>query len=149
MKFRQAQIRRVDRGSPRDRAEQALDASARADVIEVAHHHERGVVGHIEALLERLCIGYGGCLDLRQVAVKVVAVVPVGIGQHRQVDPRPGGVRLVEDVHLYLVANDALLIFQHHTIDDRTRHPVRVKPQHAVQGARGHRLVIVGEVKAG
>ena len=78
--------------------------------IEVADDHERGVVGRVVGVEELLHVLQRGRVEIRQVAVEVVRVVPVVIRQLRHVEPREAAVGLVQDVHLDLVLDHALLV---------------------------------------
>ena len=78
-----------------------------------------------------------------------MGVVPVLVGGHRQVDPDPAAIGLVDHIDEDLVAHDLALIVQLVLVEIGKGHPVGLGPQHSLQGVGRHDLVIVGEVVAG
>ena len=78
--------------------------------VDVADDDEHRVVRRVVGLEELLDVAERRGVEVLEVAVEVVRVVPVGVGELRQVEPRETAVRLVEHVDLDFVLHDSLLI---------------------------------------
>ena len=115
---------------------------------EVAGHDQDGVVRRVERLEERPHVVERRRVEVREVAVEVVGVVPVLVRRHRQVDPREAAVGLIEDVDLDLVLDDFLLVLQVLGVDVQPAHAVGLGPEDRLEHVRRHDLEVVREVEA-
>ena len=104
--------------------------------------------GRVERAEERPHVVERGRVEVREVAVEVVRVVPVLIRRHRQVDPREPAVRLVEDVDLDFVLDHLLLVLEVVGADVEAAHPVGLGPENRLEHVRRHDLEVVREVEA-
>ncbi len=134
---------------PRDRPEIAVDHRPRRLVVDVARDDEHGVVRAVEVAEELLRVVDGRSFEVGELAVEIMGVVPVLVGELRHVEPRPPAIGLVDDVDLDLVGDDALLVGEHLLVDDRPRHAVGLEPQHLLERVRGYDLIVIGEVEPG
>ena len=132
-----------------DVAEVFLDDRARGLHVHVARDHERGVVGGVERREKLLHVGQRCGIELGQVAVEVVRVVPVRVGQLRHVEPRKATIRLVEHVHLDLVLHHALLVDEVLLRDHEAAHPVGFGPERGLQRVGRHDFEVVRVVETG
>ncbi|KIU01195.1 hypothetical protein QU38_02480, partial [Staphylococcus aureus] len=83
-------VRLLHRRGRGDRSEIFLHHRPGRGIVDVARDHEHRVVRAVEFPGEGLGVRHRRRLDLLQLAIEIMAVVPVDVGQHRQVDPRPG-----------------------------------------------------------
>ena len=141
------QVRRRRKLRRRYAAEVLLDPGLDLVGREVARHHERRVVGRVERLEERADIVDRGRIEVGEIAVEVVRVVPVFVGRHRQIDPREPAVWLVQHVDLDLVLDDLLLVLEVLDVDVERAHAIGFRPQHRLEHVRGNDLEIVREVE--
>ena len=88
-------------------------------------------------------------LDVIQVAVEVVCVVPVDVGVLRHVEPRESAIGLVQHVDLYFVTDYTLLIFQIFIGNSQATHAVSLAPESSLELVGRNDFEIVGEVEAG
>ena len=131
-----------------ERAEVLLDHALHPRLLEIADDHEHGVARRVERLEEVLHVGQGRGLQVLQVAVEVVRVVPVGVGVLRHVEPREPAVRLVQHVDLDLVHHHALLVGQVVLRDVEAAHAVGLGPECRLQRVGRQHLEVVGEVES-
>ena len=115
--------------------------------FEVAGDHQRGVVRRVVRLEERPHVVERRRVEVLEIAVEVVRVVPVLVRRHRQVDPREPAVGLIQDVDLDLVLHDLLLVLQILGIDVQTAHAIALGPQDGLEHVRRHDLEVVREVE--
>src|SRR5205807_8421437 len=99
-------------GNRRDCSEILVDELTRLSSIESADDRQRSIVWGVVGLEKLLHIRESGCLDVFQVAVEVVRVVPVAVGVLRHVEPWESTIRTVEDIYLYLISHHALLVLE-------------------------------------
>ena len=132
----------------RDRGEVLLDPALRLRRVEIADDDEHRVVGRVEGLEELRHVLERGGVEVLQVAVEVVRVVPILVGVLRQVEPREAAVGLVEDVDPDLVLDDLLLVLEVLPGDREALHPIGLGPERGLERVRGHDLEVVGEVEA-
>ncbi len=141
-------VRQRRRRTARDIAEVLPDPLLRLCRIEIAGDDEHGIAGNVVSLEEGACVFERRRVDVLQVAVEVVGVVPVGIGVLRQLQPRKAAIRLIEHVDLHFLLDHALLVHQIFLGDIQTAHAVGLGPQHRFQRVRGKGFEVVGEVEA-
>ena len=115
--------------------------------VEVARDDQHGVVRRVERLEELLHVGDGGRVEVCEVAVEIVGVVPVLVRGHRQVDPREPAVRLVQHVDAHLALDDLLLVLQVLRADVEAAHAVGLRPEHGLEHVRRNDLEVVREVE--
>ena len=103
----------------------------------------RGVVGVEELLhvLERRR------LELGEIAVEIVGVVPVRVRLLRQAEPLEGAVGLVQDVDPDLFADHVLLVLERFRRDLQRPHPVGLEPHRELERIGRHHLEVVRVVE--
>ncbi len=136
-------------GDGRDRGEVLLNPGLRLRRVEVADDDEHGVARRVEGLEEARDVLERRRVEVVEVAVEVVRVVPVRVGVLRKIQPRESAVGLVEDVDLDLVLDDLLLVLEVVGVDREALHPVGLGPERGLEGVRRNDLEVVGEVEAG
>ena len=117
--------------------------------LEVADDDQHRVVRRVEGLEEVRDVLERGGVEVLQVAVEVVGVVPVRVGVLRQVEPGESAVGPVQDVDLDLVLDDFLLVLEVVGRDREALHAVGLGPERGLERVRGDDLEVVGEVEAG
>ena len=115
--------------------------------FEVAGDHQRSVVRRVIGLEERPHVVERRRVEVLEVAVEIVGVVPVLVRGHRQVDPREPAVGLVQDVDLDLVLDDLLLVLQVLGIDVQPAHAIALAPQDGFEHVRRNDFEVIREVE--
>ena len=105
---------RLDLGTRRqlfgfEGAEQRLDLGQGGLGIDIAHHHENGVVGRVPGVMKFLEIGRGGLLERRPRAERIVRIRRVG--KHGLADFRVQDVTRVGQVLCHFLLDGAALLF--------------------------------------
>ena len=114
----------------------------------VAGDDEHGVVRRVVGVEELLHIVEVRRLELGEVAVEVVRVVPVRVRLLRQAEPLEGAVRLVEHVDADLFADHVLLVLQRLRRDLQRPHAVGLEPHRQLERVGRHHLEVVRVIEA-
>jgi hypothetical protein len=127
-----------------------VTARERHDLIRrrVTHDDEHGVVRRVVGLEEAADVIERSRLEVLEVAVEVVGVVPVGVGLLGQTEPLEGAVRLVQDVDAYFLAHDVLLVPEVLGGDVQRSHPVGLQPERQLERVRRDDLEVVRVIEA-
>ena len=134
------------RGDP---AEVLAHPGERLRRVDVAGHDQHRVTRRVVGFEELPHVAQRCRVEMLEIAVEVVRVVPVGVRHLRQIEPREPAIGLIEDVDLDLVLHHRLLIGQIVLGDVEAAHAVGFGPQHRLEGLARDDLVIVREVEAG
>jgi hypothetical protein len=151
-----ALARRLHRAHPADRlgrvlqrAEILVDPGVELRLVQVAGHHQGGVVGAVVGGVEGAHVVEGGGVQLldRADARPVIGVGGVGgLGHHQAEQPAVGvGQHPLTQLLLHHVALGLEVGLVHH----EGAHPLGLHPDQALQVVGRHHLVVVGEVVVG
>ena len=141
-------VGRRRQGLPRNRPEVPLRQAPHLGGGRVADDHQHGVVRRVVGLEEAAHVVERGGLELGEVAVEIVRVVPVGIGALPHLEPLEPAVRLVEHVDPHLLAHHVLLVLQVLLADVQRPHAIGLQPDGALERIHGQGLEVVRVVEA-
>ena len=116
--------------------------------LRVADDDEHGVVRRVVRIEEILHVVERRRLDLLQIAVEVVGVIPVRVGLLVEIEPLEAAVRLVQHVDADFLAHDVLLVLQVLGRDFERPHAVGFEPHGGLERVRGHDLEIIRVIEA-
>ena len=117
--------------------------------IHVADDHQHRVLRRVEVAEEGPHVVQAGGVEVLELAVAVVGVVPVAEGALAHVDPGEAAIGAVEDVDADLVLDHVALVVELLLGDARPAHAVRLEPERELQRGLGEHLEVVGVVGAG
>ena len=117
--------------------------------LNIADDRQHGVVGRVVSLEEVAHVVDGCGVDLRQITVAVVRVVPIGEGVFPKTDPFEELVWLVQHVDANFLADDRLLVLKVFCADVERAHAVRFEPQSQLDAIAGQRFEIIGVIEIG
>ena len=121
----------------------SLDAFVGVDVSEDQQDRIRGRVIRLEEFLDVI---QSRGVEIVKIAVKIVGVRPVAVGDRGKIEPGKSAVGLVEHVDADFLFHDVALVAQIFVVHLERAHAVGLEPQDALQRIRGHRLVVVRDV---
>ena len=114
--------------------------------IHVAEDQQDGIGRRVVRLEKFLDVVQRGRVEIVKIAVKIVRVGPVAVGDGRKIEPRKSAVGLIEDVDAHFFLHDVALVAQILVVHLEGAHAVGFEPQHALERVRRHRFVIVRDV---
>ena len=114
--------------------------------IDVAEDQQDGIRGRVIRLEEFLDVLESRGVEIVEIAVKIVRVGPVAIGDRRKIEPGKAAVGLVEHVDAHFFFHDVALVAQIFVVHFERAHAVGFEPQDAFERIRGHRFVIIRDV---
>ena len=115
-------------------------------MIHVSEDQQDGVRWRVVRLEEFLDVIERGGVEVVEVPIKIVRIRPVAVGDGRQIEPRKSAVGLIEDVDAHFFLHDVALVAQILIVHLEGAHAVRFQPEHAFEGIRRDRFVVVRDV---
>ena len=113
---------------------------------DVAQDQQDRIRGRVVGAEELLHVAERGGVQIGEIAVEIVRVGPIAESDGRHVEPGKAAVGLVEHVDADFFLDDVALVAQIFVVHFQRAHAIGFEPQHAIEGVRGHRLVVVGDV---
>ena len=114
--------------------------------IDVSENQQDRIRWRVICLEEFLDVLQSGRVEIVEIAVEIVGVRPIAIGDRRKIEPGKTAVGLIEDVDAHFFFHDVALVAQIFVVHLERAHAVGLEPQDALQRIRGHRLVIICDV---
>ncbi len=114
--------------------------------IDVSENQQNRIRRRVICFKEFLDVIQSGRVQIVKIAVKIVGVRPIAIGDRRKIEPGKTAVGLVEHVDAHFFFHDVALVAQIFVVHLQRAHAVGLEPQDALQRIRGHRLVVIRDV---
>jgi len=123
-----SQIRRIRQFRLWDITEELLDHYKRLFRVEIPCYYNDRVIGSVKQVKKVLDVFEGRCLQILEITIEIVSVIPVLISNLGHVDHRKSAVRLIEYIDLDFVGHNSLLVRQILLSDVQTSHSVSFSP---------------------
>ncbi len=96
--------------------------------IDVSENQQDGIRGRVIRLEKFLDVVQSRGVEIVEIAVKIVGVGPVAIGDRRKIEPGKSAVGLVEHVDAHFFFDDVALVAQIFVVHLERAHAVGLEP---------------------